>query len=227
MPRPLITNMRSKLLYLISLFLMGFHLVQAQNNDSTVLGRGRFLSSLNGSISGQRIDSDYLGQSFSSGYIIGTKSGVFITDKWALGLNLSLGNEEYENLSGAFDFEDFSIGPWSRYYFGRGSAGSGAFFAELTPFWISVYQTFTPDTVQGSNFREVVSGNGFGIEPGAGFTYLINKNVGFALMVSYRYSRLSVEIEDPAANLPQSSELVIREPRFTFEFQIYLDKFFF
>lgn len=148
-------------------------------------------------------------------------------DNWALGLNLSLGKEEYENLNGEVDFEDFSVGPWSRYYFGTGRIGSGVFFAELTPLWISVHQTFTSDTLQSSNYKEVVSGNGFGIEPGAGFTYLINRNVGFSLMVSYRYSKLSVEIEKPGTNFLQTSNLILREPRFTFEFQIYLDNFFF
>jgi hypothetical protein len=146
---------------------------------------------------------------------------------WVLGLNLSLGNEEYENLSGFFDFEDFSVGPWTRYYFGEGTAGSGIMFAELTPYWSSIYQSFTPDSVQNSALSEVVTGRGFGIEPGIGFTYLINRNVGFSLMVSYRYSRIAVDIESSSTASSGRSHVTIREPRFAFQFQIYLDKFFF
>jgi hypothetical protein len=219
--------MKINLIYLICLLLVCPYSGFSQSNDSLVLAKGRFLSSLNGSISGQRVDSDNLGQTSSSAYAIGTRSGTLIMKNWVLGLNLSLGNEEYENLSGAYDFEDFSIGPWSRYYFGKGLPGSGLLFAELTPYWTSIYQSFTPDTVQSSNFSEVITGRGFGIEPGLGFTYLINRNVGFSLMASYRYSRLSVDIEGSSAVTNGSSMLSIREPRFSFEFQIYLDKFFF
>lgn len=214
--------------YGLPILLLIFSLnVLSQDQDSVILLKGRYITSLNGSIKSQNINSAF-GQVSESQkiteYTIGTKSGFFIQDHWVLGLDFSLGKSASNATQFNFSSETLLLGLWSRYYFL--SYYNGSLFADLTPFYSVVYQESSFNT-PGYQFSEELEGKGFGLEPAIGFTYLINRNVGFGMSVSYQFGWINAVRKDLIIPVEVSEDYNFSQLKFNFSFQVYLDQFFF
>jgi len=199
----------------------------AQLQDTTTLAKGRYITTLYGNFRSQLSDVNTGGSTErvrTTGYEIGTKSGFFIGDAWAFGLDFSLSKEEYSNINLKASSEELIAGLWTRWYFVQ--AGKGALFADLTAFYTAVNNPLiinTPSLL----FHEELDGAGFGIEPGIGFAYVINRNVGFGMSVSYRGAKIAADRKDVLQNISVSETYTTGQLQFSFNFQVYLDQFFF
>jgi hypothetical protein len=199
----------------------------SQERDSTILIKGRYITGLSGSISSQSVNGNILGGQVTrkvNEYIIGTKSGYFIQDGWTLGLDFTLSKSEFKNPELHVSSEKLSLGLWSRYYFMR--YYNGALYAELTPFYTVINEL---NDIQTANFvfAQELHGRGYGIKPAFGFAYLINKNVGFGMSVSYQIGRIYADRTDLILETISKEDYEFSQLNFNFSFQIYLDQFFF
>lgn len=211
---------------ILNLFLLFSLLGNAQGGDTLTFAKDRMLTSLFGSISNQQVDIASGGTVSTIGYTLGTKSGIFIKNNWALGLHFSLSKSDFTNTDISVDSENLLLGLWSRFYFSQ--KGAAILYAELTPFYTAIHRQNTIfDAGSAILVDEVVSGAGFGLLPGFGFTYIINRNVGFGMTLSYSMARLNMDIEDQILNNTVSDTYNVSQLQFSFDFQIYLDQFFF
>lgn len=214
-----------RILLLIVLLLITFF-GHAQESDTLTFAKNRVLTSLFGSISNQQVDITSGGSVKTTGYTIGTKSGIFIKNNWALGLNFSLSKSEFKNINATMESENLLLGLWSRLYFAK--KGSAALYVELTPYYTAINRRNLIFDNEGAILvNEEVSGTGFGLLPGFGFTYIINRNVGFGVTLAYSLASLNVNIEDKLLNNTVSDIYNISQIQFSFNFQIYLNQFFF
>ncbi len=216
--------MRSFLLIAIFFF---SSLCQAQVEDSLTLAKGRYITSLFGSIKSQLVEGSSNGSISdvkANGYTLGTKSGIFIKNTWAIGLHFSLSKSGYSDANAGFITEELLIGLWNRWYFVK--FDQAALFVDLTPYYTTVHEQSVID-VTGFQFDEELHGRGFGFEPGLGFTYFINRNVGFGMIVSYQTAFVYADRKDIILNTSVSETYNSSQLTFSFSFQVYLDKFFF
>lgn len=198
----------------------------AQNEDSLTFAKGRMMTSLYGSLSNQQINIVSGGSLKTTGYTIGTKSGSFIKNNWVLGINFALSRTDFSNADIDVDYEDLLLGLWTRLYFAQ--KGGAALYAELTPYYASIHrQTILRDNSGSEVSNKEADGSGIGLMPGFGFTYIINRNVGFGMMVAVPLTRLKVDTEDLLLRTTVSDTFNSVEIQFNFNFQIYLDQFFF
>ncbi len=213
-------------------YLLGFILLislhgLAQDQDSVILVKGRYITGLNGSISSQSVNGNILGGQVArkvNEYSIGTQSGYFIKDGWTLGMEFSLGKTEFRNPDLHVSAENVSIGIWSRYYFMR--YYNGALFADLTPFYTVINEINEIETTN-FVFAEELHGKGYGIRPAIGFTYLINKNVGFGMSVAYQFGHVYADRTNLILETVTKEDYEFSQLNFNFSFQVYLDQFFF
>lgn len=212
---------------LVLSFVFMFSKGVAQQEDTLTFAKGRFLTSLYGSIGSEKATQNN-GSNKSlktTNNSIGTKSGIFISDGLALGFNFSLAKEEVSNNDIIVNAEEIIIGIWSRLYFAK--KGSGALFADITPFFTAIDRQSTVQVGGVITDNEQLHGIGFGIEPAIGFTYIINKNVGFGMSTSYRFSRIKADRKDLITNVSTNEYFNVNRLQFNFNFQVYLDQFFF
>ncbi len=211
-------------IYTFLLFLIA-NSIQAQTQDSSIFIKGRILSNLYGNISNQYVDVSSGGSIKTTGYRIGTKSGVFLKDDWALGVNFALSKTDFDKANIKLDSESFLIGLWSRLYFAK--KGAAALYAEITPHYTAIYNQ--NEIIDGSSIisNEEVYGKGYGIIPGFGFTYIISENVGFGMSLAYTASKLYIDRNNTVLHSNSSETYKVSELQFNFNFQIYLDQFFF
>ena len=219
-------TLRRSILTLIFVFNLLTAGIAQTESDTVTFAKGRSITSLFGSLDNQRVNLSN-GRVFeTTAYTIGTKSGKFIKDNWTLGLNFSLSRGEIENTLTVNKDEGFTLGLWSRLYFAESK--SLALYGELTPLATSIYRE---SKIFGPNGNlivdEVASGGGFGIEPGFGFVYIINRNVGFGMTLSYTFADMKVDVEDLILETTTPEAFLVHQLRFSFNFQIYLDQFFF
>ena len=198
----------------------------AQDADTLTFAKGRMMTSLYGSLSNQQVNIASGGSLKTTGYTIGTKSGSFIKNNWILGLNFALSRTDFNNNDIDIDYEDLLLGLWTRLYFAH--KGSAALYAELTPYYAGIHrQTILSDNNGVVVSNKEISGSGIGVMPGFGFTYIINRNVGFGMTVAVPLAWLNVQTEDLLFNTTAYDTYNAVELQFNFNFQIYLDQFFF
>ncbi len=197
----------------------------AQEADTVTFAKDRFLTSLYGSLSNQQVDVGSGGNVTTTGYTIGTKSGRFIKNNWVLGLNFALSKSDFNNGTITLGSEDLTLGLWSRLYFAV--KGSAALYVELTPYYSAIYRQSIIDNGSATRLNEEISGNGYGVIPGFGFTYIINRSVGFGMTISMPFARIHADTKDIILNTVVSDTYYLTELQFGFNFQIYLDQFFF
>lgn len=199
---------------------------QAQDIDSLTFSKGRILTSLYGTLSNQKVNITSGEEIRTTGYTLGTKSGQFIKNNWVLGLNFALSKSDIANAGAAIESEDLLLGLWSRLYFAQ--KGSAALYAELTPYYTGIHrQTIIRDNDNAIITDEDITGSGFGVIPGFGFTYIISRNVGFGMTVSYPLAKIYTNTEDLILATTTSDTYKVTQLQFSFNFQIYLDQFFF
>lgn len=208
--------------FLLVLFFCHNFLLCAQS-DSTLL-KGRFTTSLFGFIESQNTSAGGINFSGSTnGYIIGTKSGVFVADNWALGLSLTLDRTETKNDVFIYNEEQVTLGFWTRwFFFHKKSVG---LFADLNPYIVSVDRRL--DALDTNANLISIEGLGFGFAPGVGFAYFLNRNISFSLHLDYFYSFVYATRKESIIQSSINDQLEVNKLRFSFGFQIYLDEFFF
>jgi len=198
----------------------------AQNQDTTIFLKGRVLTSLVGSVSNQSSALESGNIIKTTAYSIGTQSGIFLQNKWVLGVNFNLSRSAFDNTSESLVSEDLLIGVWSRLYFAE--HGATSLYFELTPYYVGVFRKNIFIDNQGNEMtNEITTGKGYGILPGLGLSYNINRNVGFGMTLSYSYAHLQVDNEDIILNEITPDSYNVSQLQFSFNFQIYIDQFFF
>lgn len=215
-------------LYVLSILFLVSFTVSAQEGDTVkTLSKGRIFTSLYGTLTNQTAEISSTESIVTNGYTLGTKSGKFLSDNWVFGLNFSLSKSGLENNFVSLDNEELLLGLWTRFYFGQ--RGDAALYAEITPNYTAIFRENVIHDVANGNLilSEEVSGAGFGLIPGIGFTYLINKNVGFGMTLSYSLAWLNVETRDFILDQIVSDSYTIKGMQFSFNFEVYLDQFFF
>lgn len=216
----------SKNIIIFLLSLLGVYHGFSQKPDTTILHQGRYITGLNGSISGQNVfgtNSSGQNQKINE-YTIGTQSGYFFRNKWVLGGDFNLTKSATISAEFNYSSESLRLGFWSRYYLI--TYDKGALFADLTPFYTVVNQT-TEINVPSFHSSEELKGSGFGLEPSIGFAYLINRNVGFGMATSYQFGKVFATKQDYILNQETEDSYNFSRLIFRFSFQIYLDQFFF
>ena len=139
-----------------------------------------------------------------------------------MGVDFSISRYNYKNPSIDLESENLLIGYWNRVYFLK--LESAALHAEITPFFTAMYQqSATQDSLGSLTFHETISGNGFGFEPGLGFTYIVNRYVGFGITVTYSWAKIYVNREDLILNLKIPETYYVNQLNFLFSFQIYIN----
>ena len=199
----------------------------AQKTDTLTFAKGRFLTSLYGSIGSEKA-SLVNGNSASlksTKNTIGSQSGIFVKNNWAMGVNFALSKEEVTNTDVSVDAEELILGFWNRLYFAK--KGSGALYVDLIPYYTAIDKQSTVSINGVISEHEKLHGTGFGIEPAVGFAYIINKNVGFGMSTSFRFSRIFATREDVITNVSENETYNLNQLQFNFNFQVYLDQFFF
>ena len=216
-----------RFIYFFSILIFISINANGQENDSTkTLSKGRIFSSLYGTLTNHQ--AEVSGESLTSnGYTLGTKSGKFLKDNWVLGMNFSISKSEVNNQFASLDNEDLLLGIWTRFYFGQ--RGDASLYAEITPNYTAIFRENAVIDITTSTLiiDQEVSGAGFGLIPGIGFTYLINKNVGFGMTLSYSLAWLKVDTKDFLLNNTVSHSYNLTGMQFSFNFEVYLDQFFF
>ena len=219
-------NMKIKRLVFTIVFLSIITTGYAQNADTLTFAKGRMLTSLYGALSNQKVNTASGESHKTSGYTIGTQSGSFIKNNWVLGINFALSRTDFSNDDIDIDYEDLILGLWTRLYFAQ--KGGAALYAELTPYYAGIHrQTILRDNNGGVVTNKEVSGSGIGLMPGFGFTYIINRNVGFGMAIAVPFAWLKADTEDLFLKNTVSETYNVVELQFNFNFQIYLDQFFF
>lgn len=201
--------------------------VVAQDTDTLTFARGRFITSLYGSIGSEKatLVNGNSTSLKSTKNTIGTQSGVFVKNNWAMGVNFALAKEEVTNNDVNVDAEELILGFWNRLYFAKN--GSAALFADVIPYYTAVDKQSTVTDNGVITESEKLHGTGFGIEPALGFAYVINKNVGFGMSTSFRFSRIFATRENLITNVSVNETYNLNQLQFNFNFQVYLDQFFF
>lgn len=208
------------------LIILAITIGQAQDTDSLMFENGRILTSLYGNISNQYVDVKSGGSIKTTGYRIGTQSGVFIKNNWALGVNFGLSKLDFNRPKLEFENEELLLGLWTRLYFAQ--SGGASLYAELSPHYSSwYYRNSAQNNENDLIYDEKIFGKGFGVIPGIGFLYIISKNVGFGMSLSYAVSKLYLDKTNFLLESKTPDISVAAELQFNFSFQIYLDQFFF
>jgi len=198
----------------------------AQVADTLTFAKGRMMTSLYGSLSNQTVNVATGGSFKTSGYTIGTQSGSFVKNNWVLGVNFALSRTDFSNDDIDIDYEDLILGVWTRLYFAQ--KGAAALYAELTPYYAGIHrQTILRDNNGVVVSNKEISGSGIGVMPGFGFAYILNRNVGFGMAIAVPVAWLKADTEDLVLNNTVSDTYNVVELQFNFNFQIYLDQFFF
>ncbi|MBX2841694.1 MAG: hypothetical protein KTR26_07975 [Flammeovirgaceae bacterium] len=206
-------------------------LLAQEENDSTnqvytgPFEKGRFITGLNGNISSGAFStaSSNNQKTFDNSYSFGTKSGFFVKNKWAIGGDFKISRSS-QNSTLSYSSELLQIGPWTRYYLSGNEYGS--LFPEISIFYANSREE--TKILNGSqNFHETLNTRGGGIEIGAGFTYIIDKKVGFDLVLSYKSILLSGTKEDFITQLQTKESVFTDVISFNFGFSVFIDEFFF
>ena len=211
---------------IVVVLLMATKTSYSQSSDSLVFAKNRFITGLFGSLTSQTINVSKQQNVTTVGYTIGTNSGVFVIKNLVVGLNFAISRYEFNNGIIALDAENLQLGLWSRYYFAVKE--TSALYAEIIPFYAGVNnETQVYDNAGLFLADEIVSGGGFGVQTGIGFTYLLNRTIGFGLTLHYSLASIDTDIEDRILKTSFSNSYFVNQLGFNFNFQVYLDEFFF
>ena len=193
---------------------------------STPFTKGKFMTALNGHISSggvRELGSGFASSIFENRYSINTQSGVFIKERWALGLSFGISRL---NNSDVFDLstETLALGPYTRYYLSKYHKGS--VFIEFMIFYANLFEETRFDDPS-LKIHTILRGKGIGFKPTFGFTYTVSKHVGFDMGLELSYSALDARLTD-IINETQSKESIFSEEvSFRFGFIILINEFFF
>jgi hypothetical protein len=138
-----------------------------------------------------------------------------------LGGSLQVTKSKSENQALQFNEEVFTIGPWSRYYLGKDPNGS--IFIESNMY----FARENIDSKSGTVINQKLKGNGFGVSLGAGFTYVVNPNIGFDLTLAYNIIQFYATDRNLITDSKDKVNFGENFLTVTFGFRIILNEFFF
>ena len=217
---------------LIVLLLLAFNtsLIFAQDtiptntidSTSTPFRKGRWLTSLSGSISTTSNElSSTDSKTFANDYGINLSTGNFFKERWLFGVTFQAQKQESKgdiNIVG----ESFYIGPQFARYFSKTEDGS--LFLNVSPGFV-LYRSLA--SINGINdFQEESDGSGFGTLVSLGYSYVIRDLISFNIGFNLRYAWVSADTVD-IDGMVGSENVTISNISFTFGFGVILDDFFF
>lgn len=205
----------------------GFGQTNDHGVDTTILAKGRFTTSLYGFIESESTSQTVNGTTTSienDGYTIGTQSGFLFHQNMVLGFNLWLKRAEANGINYNINEEQLNIGLWYRWYFFNRK--DIALYFDFTPYFASIHQDNLSNNVILADSEEI-KGTGWGFSPAVGFVYFVNRNVGFGMSLDYLYANINATRTNLFEQTSVDEKYGSSKLRFNFNFQIYLDQFFF
>lgn len=215
--------------FFFSLIIIGLFIPQSKAQNDTLISpfaKGKFMTGLSGNISSggvREIGTGFASSVFENKYAINTQSGVFVKDRWSLGLSFTISrinNSDVFNLSS----EILALGPFTRYYLSDYHKGS--VFIELTLFYANLFEESKLDDPN-LNIHSILRGKGIGIKPAFGFTYAFTKTVGFDMGLELSLSVLNATLSDLINETEEKESIFSENVAFRFGFIILINEFFF
>lgn len=219
----------SKLIVLLYL-VFNANLVTAQNSvpsdsldvDLTPFRKGRWLTSLSGSISSTSNElKSTKDRTISTDFGINLSTGNFFKERWLFGVTFQAGKQETK---GEFNVvgESLYIGPQFARYFSKNKDGS--LFLNVSPGFVLYRSLATINEIPA--FREESDGNGFGTLVSLGYSYVIRDLISFNIGFNLQYYWIGADTIDINGEVG-SDNITISNISFTFGFGVILDDFFF
>ena len=207
-------------------FLLHFVWLLAQRADTVFLSQGSWISGVEGGISNNRTLS-FGGTDIeqSVDYVFNFNSGVFISNKIAVGVNAKLTKSGETRISSKSSREEFYLGPWLRYYIPMQQ--NWYVYPEFGVNFVNYYSE-TIDDNQVDNSK--ISAQGLGFNPGIGLVYFVNQSAAFSVRWNYQWNSISGSYEESntAGRVVNSiNNYQYGKSSLFFGFQLYIDDFFF
>jgi opacity protein-like surface antigen len=186
--------------------------------------KGRFLTALSGSfVSG--ITETAGVEEDQNEFLFSLKNGLFIKDRFPMGLNFVLQKEGSDNARTLNSTELFSVGPFFRYYLSKDPRAS--VYPELSLLFTRFRNELDLTDPSNNRISTQTRGNGVSFQFGIGFTYAITPHVGFDLTFQYQYAGIDATITDRITDEVESDIVTFNNFIFNFGFVVLLDEFFF
>ena len=210
-------------------FLFTFFLLlnaNGQESDTVNLGKGTWISGVEGGISNTRTlaggGTDIVR---SVDYLVNFNSGLFLSERFSLGLNLKLTKSGETRTSYVSTSEELYLGPWFRYYIPL--QYNWYLYPELGASFVNYYSELYEDN---NTDYSIAKGQGLGINPGIGVVYFVSKTAAFSIRWNYQWNIIKGEYElyengvfrvNPINNYQFGNSSIF------FGFQLYINEFFF
>lgn len=193
-----------------------------KDSISTPFRKGRWLTSLSGSISTSTNElRSTNSKSISNDYAINLSTGNFFKERWLFGITFQAAKQETKgdiNVVG----ESFYIGPQFARYFSKTEEGS--LFLNVSPGFV-LYRSLA--NINGiTEFQEESEGNGFGTLISLGYSYVIRDLISFNIGFSLQYAWINADTVN-IEGVVGSDNVTLSNISFTFGFGVILDDFFF
>lgn len=158
--------------------------------EITGFQKGNFI--VEGSLTYNHADNENT-QIKTSAFGFSPKVGAFLSERVALGVDLSIGSTSRENYSGSttvkLNTNSFGFGAFGRYYF----LELGNRFKTYTELGVG-YNSSIVKTITGGNTTDSPSVNGIGVNAGLGANYFLTDklaiNFSFANLIGYNSKRV-------------------------------------
>ena len=198
----------------------------AQKIDTVRLTSGTWISGVEGGISNNKtLAPGGTDMEQSVDYVFNFNSGLFVSNRIALGLNAKLTKSGETRTTYKLSREEFYLGPWARYYIPV--QHNWYLYPELGVSFVNYYsETRNDNQVDNS----MISAQGFGVNPGIGLVYFVSKSAAFSIRWNYQWSSVSGKYEEVSINSTVSQPIKnyqYGKSSLFFGFQLYIDDFFF
>ncbi|MGB5203905.1 autotransporter outer membrane beta-barrel domain-containing protein [Eudoraea sp.] len=200
-------------------------IVSADSTDATLtpFRKGRWLTSLSGSISSSRNQlSSTNDKIISNEFGINLSTGKFFKDRWLFGVTFQAIKEEAKgelNIVG----ESLYIGPQFARYFSKNKDGS--LFLNVSPGFVLYRSLATINDIP--DYREESDGDGFGTLISLGYSYVIRDLISFNIGFNLQYYWINADTINETGGAVNTENITISNISFTFGFGVILDDFFF
>ena len=214
-------NYRALILLSLCLMVSGLSAQTDSLEYNGAFKRGKWFTGLNGSFSSGIIEFGTV-SSDNNEFFINIKNGKFLRDRMLLGLNFQLGKSGTDNDQVVNSTDQFSVGPFFRYYLSKDPRAG--IYPEIS---LQYARVRIDREIAGTQVSTLSLGNGISFESGVGFTYAITDAVGFDLTLLYRFTRVEADTEDRVNQSTINETIEFNDVVFAFGFVVMLEEFFF
>ncbi len=195
-----------------------------QDSTGTPFKKGIWLTGIAGSISSGTALTDTTAQRiFNNSYGINLSTGRFIKDRWAAGLIFAASRQSNKQFV-VRESETLFIGPLVQHYLSDSETGS--IFFTFSPGFSSFRERIELER-NGLTQERKVSGSGFGVIGGIGYSYVLHRRIAFDLRLNISNAWINAKTETQPSGDARSENIQIGDISFSFGFNVLLDSFFF